>query len=170
MPSHNGLAGTSPRWWDECRCRQDRQCRRSHAPMSQAQCTQCVWKRKRQCTAAGSMHDAKIFIRTSWQTRLYAYCALYEWFSKWGVPFGPTVLGYPPSDCSADFTTRTPIHPYNTSFFQNLKICPRLHLRAKSLGRRREFRSNFGIFLGLLPPRRATTPKYGVRYKLGTTP
>ena len=86
------------------------------------------------------------------------------------VPFGPTVLGYPPSDCSAVFTTRTPIHPYNTSFFQNLKICPRCHLRAKSLGRRREFRSNFGIFLGLLPPRGATTPKYGVRYKLGTTP
>ena len=55
-------------------------------------------------------------------------------------------------------------------FFQNLKICPRLHLRAKSLRRRREFRSNFGIFLGLLPPRGATTPKYGVRYKLGTTP
>ena len=64
--------------------RHDRECRQSHAPISHAHCTQCVWKRKRQCTAAGSMHDVKKLITTSWQTRLYAYCALCEWFSKWG--------------------------------------------------------------------------------------
>ena len=134
-------------------------------------------------TAAGSMHDVKNLITTSHAVRMKAKVFVQqpglcmtvkiysrrhdkrecEEFSKWGVPFGPTVLGYPPSDCSAVFTTRTPIHPYNTSFSQNLKICRRWHLRAKSLRRRHEFRSNFGIFLGLLPPRGATTPKYGLR-------
>ena len=109
------------------------------------------------CTAAGSMHDVKNLITTSWQTR--RLCLMLRRIFKMGVPFGPTVLGYPPSDCSADFTTRTPIHPYNTSFSQILKICRRWHLRAKSLRRRHEFRSNFGIFLGLLPPRGATNPK-----------
>ena len=137
------------------RPRHDPQCRRSHAPMSHAHCTQCVWKRKRQCTAAGSMHDVKYVITTSWQTQLYAYCAMCEEFSKWGVPFGPTILGYPLSDCSAVFTTRTPIHPYNTSFSQNLKICRRWHLRAKSLRRRQKFRH----ILGAPAPHGGDNPK-----------
>ena len=37
-------------------------------------CTQCVWKRKRQCTAAGSMHDGKNFSTTSFDKRAYMPC------------------------------------------------------------------------------------------------
>ena len=129
------------------------ECRRSHlrpCPMPTAR--SAYESESDSVQQPGLCMTCKNFSTTSWQTRLYALCAMCEGFSKWGVPFGPTVLGYPPSDCSAVFTTRTPIHPYNTSFSQNLKICPRWHLRAKSLRRRHEFRSNFGIFWGSCPP------------------
>ena len=48
------------------------------------------------CTAAGSMHDVKNFITTSWQTRLCLMLrAMCEGFSKWGSHLGQPFSAIP---------------------------------------------------------------------------
>ena len=75
------------------------------------------------------------------------------------VPFGPTVLGYPPSDCSAVFTTRTPIHPYNTSFFSEFENVSPLPFESEKFGTTSRISVKFRHILGAPAPQGGDNPK-----------